>query len=100
MKYIYIAGPYGKGDVALNVRKAVEVGEFYRSQGYVPYIPHLTHLWHLISPHDWQYWIDYDLEWLKKCDVLCRIQGESKGADIEVEEAKRLGIKVVEYIYK
>ena len=84
MKYIYVAGPYTNGDPVLNVRKAIEAAEQLRELGYVPFIPHLTHLWHLISPHEYEYWIEYDKEWLEKCDALLRLPGISKGADDEV----------------
>ncbi len=94
MKYIYIAAPYTKGDVVLNVRRAWEVAEKLIEKGYVPFVPHLTHLAHLMSPHDYQYWLDYDNHWIKKCDILLRLSGESKGADDEVELAKLWGIPV------
>ena len=84
MKYIYVAGPYTNDDPVLNVRKAIEAGEQLIALGFVPFIPHLTHLWHLISPHDIEYWYEYDNEWIRKCDALLRLPGESKGADDEV----------------
>ena len=81
---IYIAGPYTQGDVALNVRKAVQVADEIAKLGVVPFIPHLSHFWHLIRPHEYEFWINQDLEWLKSCHALYRIQGESRGADMEV----------------
>ena len=94
MKYVYIAGPYTVGDVALNVRNAILAAEELRWRGYVPSVPHLTHLWHLVCPHEVQFWYDYDLEWLKKCDCLLRLPGESKGADREEAWAERWGMPV------
>lgn len=91
---IYVAGPYTKGDVILNVRHAVEVGDYIVSLGGVPYVPHITMLWHTISPHDIDFWYDYDLEWLKSCSALYRIEGESTGADREVDHARSLSIPV------
>lgn len=44
--------------------------------------------------HPYQYYINEDLRWLRRCDALYRIPGESGGADIEVAEAERLGIPV------
>ena len=90
-QYIYIAGPYTKGDVVLNVRKAIETAEFLRGMGHIPFLPHLTHFWHLVYPHGVDYWYKYDLEWLKRCDCLIRLPGESTGADKEVEYAKEFG---------
>ena len=94
MKKVYVAGPYTKGDVAQNVRIAIEYGDRLIINGYIPYIPHLTHFWHLIFPHDYEYWLNLDNEWLALCDMVLRIPGDSPGADAEVELAKSLGIPV------
>jgi hypothetical protein len=91
---IYIAGPYTRGDVAINVRRAVEIATSLVDQGYAVYLPHLTHFWHLISPHEYQYWLDIDHQWLPLCDAVLRIPGESRGADKEADLATSLGIPV------
>jgi hypothetical protein len=91
---VYVAGPYTKGDVAENVREAIRAGEIILMQGDYPFIPHLTHFWHLLYPHSWNYWMDYDKTWLKQCDAVVRLPGESVGADIEVTEAMKLGLKI------
>ena len=92
---IYIASPYTIGDVALNVRKVLLVADRLMSKGHSPYVPHLSHFQHLVCPRPYQDWLDLDFEWLKVCDCVLRLEGESKGADQEVELAKSLGIKVI-----
>ena len=92
---VYVAGPYTKGDVCINVKKAIDIGEELIQKGFCPYIPHLTHFQHLFHPHTWQEWLDLDFEWIKQCDYLLRISGESLGADKEVEFAKQNNITVV-----
>lgn len=94
--FIYVAGPYTKGDVALNVREAIVIGNNLRALGHVPFIPHLTHFWHMLIPHEIGYWYEYDIEWLKKCDAVFRFAGESTGADNEVRIAKELGLPIFE----
>ncbi|KKL65190.1 hypothetical protein LCGC14_2157470 [marine sediment metagenome] len=91
---IYVAGPYTKGDVAINVRNAIMIGDRLLSQCFTPFIPHLTHFWHLLKPRDYQVWIDYDLKMLEGCEALYRMSGVSPGADGEVDRAKELGIPV------
>ncbi len=88
---IYVAGPYTKGDVAQNVRNAIYVGNNLRALGHTPFIPHLTHFWHMLLPHEIDYWYAYDIEWLKECDAVFRLSGESRGADEEVRIAQELG---------
>jgi hypothetical protein len=94
MKKIYIAGPYTKGDVVVNVREAVIMGNNLRALGFTPFIPHLTHFWHMIQPHEIDYWYKYDMEWLEACDAVFRLPGESNGASKEVARADELGIPV------
>lgn len=91
---VYIAGPYTHGDVAFNIRAAVEAAEAITAHGHTPYVPHLTHLWHLISPHDVEFWYSYDIVWLLKCNALLRLPGFSKGSDTEVGIAFDAGIPV------
>lgn len=91
---IYIAGPYSKGDVARNVRLAISEADYVARLGHVPFIPHLTHFWHFLFPHEYEFWLEQDIEWLRVCDALLRLDGESPGADKEVAEAKRLGLEI------
>ena len=88
---VYIAGPYTKGDVVINTRKAITMGEVLASYGFVPYIPHLTFFWHLVHPHEADFWYEYDFHWLDCCDCLIRIPGESEGADREMHRMINAG---------
>lgn len=92
MKFIYVAGPYTKGDPVLNTRAAIEVAETLAACGFVPFIPHLCHLWHLVAPHSIEFWYEWDMHWLSRCDALVRFPGESAGADREVVQAEAMGI--------
>jgi hypothetical protein len=97
--YVYIAGPYSKGDVGGNVRTAIHAADFLMKQedlNIVPYVPHLTHLWHMVSPKEYAAWMAYDRRWIVKCDVLIRLEGESGGADDETEFARMHGILVMD----
>ena len=91
---VYIAGPYTKGDVAVNVRNAIVAGQAVLEAGHVPFIPHLNHFWHLLLPQEYAVWIRLDLEWLYQCEALIRLPGDSAGADAEYVEACRVGIPV------
>ena len=93
-KRIYIAGPYTKGDTALNVRAAILAGNKLAQAGYSPFIPHLSHFWHMLCLHPIEFWYQYDFVWLELCDCLLRLPGESVGSDLEVRRAKELGIPV------
>ena len=94
MKYIYVSGPYTQGDVAVNVRNAMLAGLTLMDMGYAVFIPHLTHWLHLIDPHEYEFWLDQDLAWLRKCDAVLRLPGCSPGADDEVAFAEHRDIPV------
>jgi hypothetical protein len=87
MDLIYVAGPYTKGDVAINIRRAVDAAEIILSQGMIPYVPHWSHFWHMIYEHDWQTWLKIDEALLLRCDAVLRLPGESAGADLEMKMA-------------
>jgi hypothetical protein len=94
MKTVYVAGPYTKGDVAVNVRNAIELQSFLYDEGFHVFNPLLTHFVHLVFPREYGFWLKEDLAWLKKCDILVRLPGESSGAEGEIAEAEKLGIPV------
>lgn len=93
-KKIYIAGPYTKGDVAINVKNAIDVADRLMDAGFLVYLPHLTHFWHLVSPHSYECWLELDIAFLRHCDALFRIEGESAGADKEEDIATKIGIPI------
>ena len=91
---VYIAAPYTNGDPEQNTLSVLKVADKLLELGYSPIVPHLTHFWHKISPKPWETWIEIDKGLVECCDVLLRLPGESKGADIEVAYAKELYIPV------
>lgn len=94
MKFIYVASPYTKGDVAVNVRNNLDAADKLAKAGFIPFAPLLTHFWHLLFPHPYEFWCDQDNAWVAKCDCLVRLPGDSSGADKEVALAESLGIPV------
>jgi hypothetical protein len=98
MKKVYVAGPYSRGDVMVNIRAALFAADWLLALGYAPFVPHLTGFWHFYSPKPYKAWLALDLEWLRACDAVLRLPGESPGADGEVAEAERLGIPVYESV--
>ena len=94
MKRVFIAGPYSKGDVAQNVKRAMDVANDLIEAGFAPFCPHLTHFLHMNHHQPYDKWLDIDRMYLEVCDAVLRIPGESNGADLEVKKAKELGIPV------
>ncbi len=91
---IYIASPYTIGDKMENVRISMRAGDEILNMGHVPYLPLLSHFWEMESAKPYETWLALDLVWLRSCDALVRLPGESSGADREVEEARKYRIPV------
>lgn len=94
MKTVYIASPYTKGDVAVNVRESFLVADELVKLGFAPFPPLFSHFWHFLSPKSYETWITLDNEWVQRCDYLLRLPGESAGADHEVRLALNYHIPV------
>lgn len=90
---VYVAGPYSS-DPVMGIRAAIQAANEIWAAGGAPYVPHLTHFWHCISPKPYGEWLELDLIWLSRCEVLVRLPGISSGADKEVLNALRAGIPV------
>jgi hypothetical protein len=92
---VYIASPYTKGDVAINVKRQLDTFDQLMTLGYAPHAPLYSHFQHMAHPRPYTDWIAIDLEWVPACDVVLRLDGESSGADGEVAFAQQQGIPVV-----
>jgi hypothetical protein len=88
---IYIAAPYTKGNIAVNVRAAINAWHELWVSGYAPFCPHLCHFLELQKALDYTAWLEYDFIWVRQCHALIRLPGESEGADQEVALASNLG---------
>lgn len=93
-KRVFVSGPYTLGDVAVNVKNAMDAGNDLINAGFYPFVPHLSHFMHMAHPQQYEKWLELDLRFLECCDVLVRLSGDSSGADKEVAHARKLGIPV------
>lgn len=113
---VYISGAIRKGNLADNIKRACDVGRAFAKLGYAIMVPHLSCYFDGPSvPTDEHYdyeehygcvipqaenslnaveWLAIDLAWVEVSDIVIRINGESEGADREVEHAEMLGIPV------
>lgn len=89
MKTIFISSPYTKGDQIFNVHRQMVVADILLENGFCPMIPLLNHFWETVSKHDYESYLKMDFEMIKRCDAILRLNGESIGADHEVEFARQ-----------
>lgn len=103
--YIYVAGPYTKGDSAINTHCQCLIFDRLISDGLVtPYVPLWSHYQHGVKPRPYQDWIRYDIEILEagRFDAILRCpaeipeldyyQWDSSGADGEVKWFRDQGL--------
>ena len=92
---VYVAGPYTRPDPVENTHRVIELASELVNEGLItPLVPHLTLLWHLVSPRPLDFWYEYDIATLARCDAVFRMEGESEGADREVKFAQEAGLPV------
>jgi hypothetical protein len=98
---IYIAGPYTSSNREgheVNTERAIDAGIAVFQKGHFPYVPHLTHYVDLRAKRTgismaWADYMSWDMPWLDMCDALLYL-GKSKGADLELERARKLKKRV------
>jgi hypothetical protein len=89
---VYVAGPITTPNPMHNTSVAVRKGNALQRTGVMlPIVPHLTVLADMIDPHDYEWYMRYDLALIRRVDALYRLRGESSGADREVAHAKEIG---------
>ena len=101
---VYVAGPISNGDLNHNINQAREAGLKLLKAGFAPWIPQLTCYFAgdvpEVLPHGTTHedWMGMDLPWVASADVLLRLSGESKGADMECDLAFEKGIPIYESV--
>lgn len=91
---VYIASPYSKGDIGVNVKTQLDMFETLTNLGFFPIPPLWSHFQHLAHPKSYEFWCDYTMELMLMCNCVLRLPGESSGADNEVKKAEEMGIPV------
>jgi len=85
--FLYLAGPYSR-DPGFYVKLAEAWYTQLIQEGFYVFCPHLSHYPNEIRPLPYKTWMEQDIAWLEKCDVLFRFSTDkSPGADQEVLHA-------------
>lgn len=94
MTTVYIASAYSLGDPVENVNAQIRAANELRKAGFNPFLPLLQHYEQVQFPREYQYWMDVSIDWMKKCDCVFRLPGESNGADVETLHANLMNMPV------
>lgn len=102
---VYLAGPYTKGDQAINTRAQLLIAhELMDDDTVTPYAPLISHFMHCLIPRKYGDWMEHSYAMLSVCDAVLRssatcgrtgyFQHESHGADLEEAFCKEHSIPV------
>lgn len=91
---VYVAGAISKGDLMVNIRRAVDAGAKIIDAGHEAFVPHMSCYFNIIHPFHYERWMTWDFAWIEVCHALVRIPGESSGADREMVFARDHNIPV------
>lgn len=92
---VYVAGPISTGDTFVNVHRAMAWTRKMVQDGLAPYCPHFdAFLLAKDSDISWNAYLEWDLEWVAQSEAVFRLAGASRGGDLEVAHAQRMGIPV------
>jgi len=102
---VYIASPYTQGDKEQLVQLQIQAWHVLRDLGFYPIAPLLAHHLNLYRQRSHGEWLEYDLETIRGCQILVRLFSKdnfgnnipSSGADMETDEARRLGLEYYEF---
>ena len=101
---VYIASPYTNGWMPDNVRLQIEAKHILMDYGFIPFAPLENHFSEIFRSRSEGEWLEWDLEWLKACDIIVRIRTKrngveinSPGADLEINTAHANNIRVYEF---
>lgn len=104
--YVYLACPianHGKcteKEIGKNVKNSIIAQRELMKKGYAVHNPALTYFCTKLDDYSFmthEKWVDMDLSFVDRCDLVIRLAGESKGADREVQFAHEHGITVYPY---
>ena len=95
---VFVSGPYTKPDPVVNTRAAIDAADKLFELGCFPYVPHLSMFWHMVHARPWEDWLRLDQHWLRQCDCVLRLPGESPGAGKECLHAAANNIPVFDSI--
>lgn len=90
---VYVSGPMTTGgNFPVNIRKGIDAAALIMDRGYVVICPHEKALgMEMLHPRPYDAWMAYDYKCVEAADAVYRMPEPSKGGDLEVAYALKLG---------
>jgi len=103
IRLCYVAHPYSPSNgksIEENLKDNVRICNELMDRGFLFINPiSMTHPFDVARPREYDFWITFTSELLKKCDVLINCPGwmNSKGCNIENNLAQKLGLEIIDF---
>ena len=93
---VYVSGPMTTGgNFPVNIRNGIDAAAVIMDKGYVVICPHEKALgMEMLHPRSYDDWMEYDYLCVAAADAVYRMPAPSRGGDLEVAYAAKLGIPV------
>ena len=92
-RLVYVAGPITRDPFGC-VRKSMPAFRWLRGLGLTPIMPQWSVIAEMVDPMPHSEWLAYDFTIIEHVGALLRLEGESPGADREVDFANEHNIRV------
>ena len=96
-RIIYLAAPYSLGDREANVKRAIDAANHLMDLGAYVFNPLLSHYTDMAQSRPPEYWCQFGMVFLERCDILVWLDGESEGVRAEIARAEALDMPVLFY---
>ena len=93
LPHVYILSAWEEPDDNHWLGRSIDVAEsLYLSGNCIPVVPDLILAWHLKYPRELEFWLEYRVQLMSRCDVVLCVGSDSDYAKGELSEALRIGI--------
>lgn len=99
LPHVYVLSAWeehdGKFGKVTNMGRSIDVAEhLYSSGNCIPVVPDLTIAWNQVYPRSPEFWLEYRVQLMSRCDVALCVGSDADLAEKELSEASRIGLPV------
>lgn len=95
LPHVYLIGAWDEVNQTVKSNRVIDVAdELYTSGVCLPVVPDLLLMWHRRHPHPDEFWLEYELQIMKRCDAVLVVGDNESLASDELLEAHRIDLPV------
>ena len=95
LPHVFVVGVWEGLNASVKANRVIDVAEELYTTGIcLPVVPDTLLLWHRRHPHTDEFWLEYELQIMKRCDAVLAVGDGIVVESLEVAEAHRLEMPV------